>query len=195
MIEVPNIQDDPWNRVTTVHGFSADELVSSLQKSIRRGLVENAALVAYEMFATSPELEDHLWRRLEIISVEDVGFGRLDAPLLIHTINDFRLRASRDTADRVIFLIHAVRVLASSPKDRTSDEMATWVRQMVDSGEKLPYVPDVALDMHTRQGQEMGRGFRQWFTEGAQVANEIPDRDLTYRERILAILEAEGDMS
>jgi replication-associated recombination protein RarA len=191
MPKVPDISADPWNKVTTVHGFSADELVSSLQKSIRRGLIENAALVAYEMFATSPELEEHLWRRLEIISVEDVGFGRLDAPLLINTLNDFRLRAPRDTPDRVIFLIHAIRVLASSPKDRTSDEMATWVRHVVDGGEKLPQVPDVALDMHTRRGQEMGRGFTQWFTEGATVQNEIPNRDLTYRERVLAILVEE----
>jgi replication-associated recombination protein RarA len=193
MIKVPDIQNDPWNQVKTVHGFSADELVSSLQKSIRRGLVENAALVAYEMFLTSPELEDHLWRRLEIISVEDVGFGRIEAPLLIQTLNDFRQRTSRDTPDRVIFLVHAVRLLSSSPKDRTSDEMATWVRHAVDSGETLPEVFDVALDMHTRRGQEMGRGFLQWFTEGAQVANEIPNRDLTYRKRVLAILEQESD--
>jgi replication-associated recombination protein RarA len=192
-VRIPDISNDPWNKVQTVHGFSADELVSSLQKSIRRGLVENAALVAYEMFATSPELEEHLWRRLEIISVEDVGFGNLDAPLLVHTLNDFRQRASRDAPDRVIFLIHAVRVLASSRKDRTSDEMATWVRHAVDGGEKLPEVFDVALDMHTKRGQEMGRGFLQWFTEGARVENEIPDRDLTYRERVLAILEREDD--
>lgn len=192
-MKIPDIGDDPWNKVQTAHGFSADELVSSLQKSIRRGLVENAALVAYEMFATSAALEEHLWRRLEIISVEDIGFGNLDAPLLVHTLNDFRQRASRTTPDRVIFLIHAVRILASSQKDRTSDEMATWVRHAVDSGETLPEVFDVALDMHTKRGQEMGRGFMQWFTEGARVENEIPDRDLTYRERVLAILEREGD--
>jgi replication-associated recombination protein RarA len=192
-VKIPDIGDDPWNKVQTAHGFSADELVSSLQKSIRRGLVENAALVAYEMFATSAALEEHLWRRLEIISVEDIGFGNLDAPLLVHTLNDFRQRASRTTPDRVIFLIHAVRILASSQKDRTSDEMATWVRHAVDSGETLPEVFDVALDMHTKRGQEMGRGFMQWFTEGARVENEIPDRDLTYRERVLAILEREGD--
>lgn len=190
-MKLPDIEEDPWTRVQTPHGFAADELVSTLQKSIRRGLVENAALVAYEMFATSEALEDHLWRRLEIISVEDVGFGRLDAPVLIHTLNDFRLRASRDSADRLIFLIHAVRVLASSMKDRTSDEMANWTRHAVDSGEALPEVFDVALDMHTRRGQAMGRDFLHWFSEGAQVANEIPDRDLTYRKRVQEILERE----
>jgi replication-associated recombination protein RarA len=191
-MSVPNFQEDPWTRVQTVHGFAADELVSTLQKSIRRGLVENAALVAYEMFASGPEFEDHVWRRLEIISVEDVGLGRLEAPLLVHALDDFRRRATRESPDRLIYLIHAVRVLALSQKDRTSDEMANWVRQAVDGGAARPDVFDDALDMHTRRGQEMGRDFRHWFTEGARVENEIPDRDLTYRARILESLEREG---
>lgn len=190
-MQVPDLQHDPWTRVQSIHGFAADELVSALQKSIRRGLAENAALVAYEMFASGPELEDHVWRRLEIISVEDVGFGNLDAPVLIRTLNDFRHHVPRESADRLIYLIHAVRVLAASPKDRTSDEMANWVRRAVESGEASPEVFDVALDMHTRRGQEMGRDFSHWFSEGAQVSNEIPDRDLTYRKRVQALLERE----
>jgi hypothetical protein len=35
-----------------------------LQKSIRRGLLENALLVGYEMFRTGPEAERMLWERL-----------------------------------------------------------------------------------------------------------------------------------
>jgi replication-associated recombination protein RarA len=188
-LNAPEAQQDPWTRVQTVHGFAADELISALQKSIRRGMVENAALVAYEMFISSPELEDRAWRRLEIISVEDVGFGNRDAPLLIHALNEFRQRASREVADRFIYLVHAVRVLAASQKDRTTDEMANWVRQAVDRGEARPEILDVMLDMHTRRGQAMGRDFRHWFTEGAKVENEIPDRDLAYRNRLLAMLD------
>src|SRR5262249_36258759 len=59
----PHLVDplDPWTLVETAHGFRADELISTFQKSIRRGLVENAALVAYELYVTSAELEEHLW--------------------------------------------------------------------------------------------------------------------------------------
>ena len=191
-MESPKVERDPWTRVQTVHGFWADELVSALQKSIRRGLVENAALVAYEMYASGEACEDQVWSRLQIISVEDVGFGNLQAPLLIHALDDFRRRASRQTADRLIYLVHAVRALALSQKDRTSDEMATWVRQAVERGEAQPDVFDVALDMHTRRGREMGRDFRHWFAEGARVENEIPDRDLTYRRRLEASLDRPG---
>lgn len=188
-MQVPDVAADPWAERQSANGFAADELVSALQKSIRRGMVENAALVAYEMFASGEEFEDKVWSRLEIISVEDVGFGRLDAPMLIHALDDFRRRAERESPDRLIYLIHAVRVLALSAKDRTSDEMTTWVRQAVDRGEARPEIVDDMIDMHTKRGQELGRDFRHWFTQGAVVANEIPDRDLTYRRRLLALLD------
>src|SRR3954451_6300350 len=146
----PDVQADPWGAVQTKHGFAADELISALQKSIRRGLVENAVLVAYELFASGPEFEDHVWRRLEIISVEDVGLGRPDAPVIVRTLEEFRRAAARESPDRLIYLVHAVRLLALSPKDRTSDEMATWVRRVVDEGLARPEVLDDMLDMHTR---------------------------------------------
>jgi hypothetical protein len=46
---------------------------------------------------------------------------------------------------------------------------------------------DVVLDVHTRRGQLMGRGLRHFLAEGALVENEMPDRDLTYRRRLLAL--------
>ncbi|HEY7032692.1 MAG TPA: hypothetical protein VH482_15220 [Thermomicrobiales bacterium] len=194
-MNVPDKNQDPWAGVPTVHGFAADELISTLQKSIRRGMAENAALVAYEMFASGPEFEDVVWRRLQIISVEDVGFGRVEAPVLIQTLNEFRQEAARESPDRLIFLIHAVRALALSPKDRTSDEMATWVREATNAGEAKPDVFDDAIDMHTARGQDLGRGFIHWFTQGARVENELPNRDQTYRQRVLDLLERQGHTS
>ncbi len=185
--------EEPWAGVPTAHGFMADELISSLQKSIRRGLVENAVLVAYELFASGAEFEDQIWRRLEIISVEDVGMGRPDAPVIVRTLEALRRAAARESPDRLIYLVHAVRLLALSPKDRTSDEMANWVRQVVDEGTARPEIFDDALDMHTRRGQELGRDFLHWFTNGARVENELPDRDTTYRSRILDLLRRDQD--
>ncbi len=82
-VELP---PDPWQRTTTEHGFAADEVISALQKSLRRGLLDNALLLGWEMFATSPELEEKLWARLCVISVEDVGFGNRDCPMLVETL-------------------------------------------------------------------------------------------------------------
>jgi replication-associated recombination protein RarA len=184
-MEPPGDEGDPWAGVATAHGFAADELVSTLQKSIRRGLLENALTVAYELYCSSPELEEYLWRRLEVIAVEDVGFGRIDAPAIVDALSRMRERVPRPRGDRFLFAAHAVRLLATSVKDRTSDELANWAALSVESGERLPEVPDVALDMHTRRGRELGRGLEHFLREGALVENELPDRDLTYREWLL----------
>lgn len=183
---------DPWTRVETIHGFRADELISTLQKSIRRGLDENAALVAYELYATSAELEEHVWRRLEVISVEDVGLANPQAAVLVNALYAMHRRVDRTYGDRFLFLVHAVRVLAGSTKDRSTDEMANWIKRVVDSGARAPEVPDVAYDMHTRRGRELGRGILHFLHEGAIVEPEWTDRDRTYRERLLALLEADA---
>ena len=48
---------DPWQFATTKNGYHADEVISALQKCIRRGLEEEASMFAYELYLTSPELE------------------------------------------------------------------------------------------------------------------------------------------
>jgi hypothetical protein len=101
-------------------------------------------------------------------------------------------RFERSAGDRFLFVLHAVRLLATSTKDRTTDELANVVRGQVDRGERLPEVPDVALDMHTARGRELGRGLTHFLREGALVENELPGRDQTYREQLLAGL-GEGD--
>ncbi len=187
---VPNFKDDPWTRVRTVHDLPADEVISSLQKEIRRGNTENAALLAYEMLSTSAEMEEYLWGRLQVISVEDVGYGNLNAPILIETLYQMHFRIARPRGDRYLFAIHAVRVLCQSQKERGSDDLNNWVNQAIEQKGVLPVIPDYAIDMHTRRGQEMGRDYFHFLMEASKVMPEMPDRDFTYRDRLL---EALGD--
>ena len=91
--------NDPWVNVVTRHGFAADEVISALQKEIRRGNCENAVLLAYEMLTSSPALEEMLWLRLQVISVEDIGWGDLQAPVLINALYDLHgFQKERDGA-------------------------------------------------------------------------------------------------
>lgn len=175
---------DPWADVKTINGLPADEVISTLQKSIRRGLLENALLIAQEMSATSPEMEDYLWARLTVISVEDVGLGARDMPLLIETLYQQHLRFPYGVHDRFLFVAHAIRLLATAQKDRTSDEMTNWVKGVSKAGQ-LPELPDFAIDMHTRRGQAMGRNEMHFLTEAARVENEIPNRDKTFFDRLI----------
>jgi replication-associated recombination protein RarA len=156
-----------------VNGFAVDELRSVLQKSIRRGLVEEAALAAYELFTNGLETEELLWRRLEIIATEDVGFGMLNAPAVIEALYAQATRML-DRGDRWIYCAHAVRLLASAPKDSMSMELAGWTRAVVERGERKPVVEDYMLDLHTRRGVEMGRDLAHWWNHGARLRNRIP---------------------
>ncbi len=186
---VPHHSADPWTRVRTLHDLPADEVISALQKEIRRGNTENAALLAYEMLITSPEMEEYLWGRLQVISVEDVGYGNLNAPILVETLYQMHFRIPRPRGDRYLFAIHAVRVLCKSEKERGSDELLGWIVRAVEQDGRLPAIPDYAIDMHTRRGQEMGRDYQHFLTEASKVAPEMPGRDRTYLDRLLATLK------
>ncbi len=189
------LERDPWVDVKTFHGYPADQLISALQKEIRRGHEENAVFIAYEMVITSPALEDKLWQRLMVISVEDVGFGEPNAPVLLNALYQMVQAFDRSLGERKLFAVHAVRYLCKCQKDRSSDEMIVWTKLAFERGAVRPEIPDYALDMHTAEGQKMGRGMRHFFEVGTQLHPELPDRDLTYRTRIMDILNVSHDQA
>ena len=182
---------DPWTRVRTVNDLPADEVISALQKEIRRGRVENAAAVAFEMVSTSPELERKLWDRLLIISAEDVGLSDPMAPVVVEALERISHRWERAEGDRTLVAIHAVRYLATRKKERASDELTNWMRAGFADGSLRPEIPDYAIDMHTARGQQQGRGLRHFYEEGAKVLPEADDRDRTWQERLRAQLDAD----
>ena len=163
---------DLWSRATSVNGYPFDELRSVLQKSIRRGWIEEAVIAAYEFFASGAEAEEVLWRRLEIIAIEDVGFGLIEAPAILEALNAQRLRMV-DRGDRWMYSVHAVRLLATAKKDNTTMELATWAQFVVARGERRVEVQDFQVDMHTRRGAAMGRDVKHWWTEGAKLENRL----------------------
>ena len=185
---------DPWQRTTTEHGFPADEVISALQKCLRRGMLDNVLLLGWEMYLTGPEMEEMLWSRLCVVAVEDIGLGNPQAPILVETLYQQHQRYQRPSGDRFLFAAHAIRVLASSSKDRTSDDMVNWAKQIMALGERLPEIPDVALDMHTGRGQQMGRDYRFFMEEASRVMPEINDKDQKYRDWIIKALD-EGRIS
>jgi replication-associated recombination protein RarA len=179
-----------WHSRQTRHDFPADEVVSALQKEIRRGHTDNAAFLAYELLTTSEAAEAELWQRLQVISVEDIGYGQVDAPILVYTLYQMHQNFTRQQGDRFLFAIHAVRYLCGCTKDRSSDELLNWIKHAMDTDGQRPVIPDHALDMHTAAGRQRGRGLRHFLEEGAQVEPELVERDQRYRERLLALLDA-----
>lgn len=176
-----------WAEATTKHGLAVDEVVSGLQKAIRRSMTELACRYAYELYTSSPLLLEKLWSRLLTISVEDVGFGNLDAARHLYTLNQMRKEYAYDDPDQPMYFIHAIRILCASEKDRSSDFLKNIIIKTAAMGE-VPEIIDIALDKHTKRGKAMGRDSRHFFEEGSKV---IPQAqvDNDYRERYGEILK------
>ena len=178
---------DPWQKITTRNGYEADEVISALQKCIRRAKEEEACMFAYELYISSPELEEKMWRRLLTISVEDIGMGNPMAAVIVNNL--FQMRKNFDYADgdRPMYFIHAIRYLAQCEKDRSSDLLKNICIKSFAMG-KFPEIPDVALDKHTRRGQEMGRDSFHFLHDASKV---IPQAEINnnYKERYEEILK------
>lgn len=184
--------DDRWDDVVTVGGLAADEVISTLQKSIRRSQTENAVLCAYQLWASGEELETLLWDRLHVIAAEDVGFGRPQAIVEIAALQAATRRFSRTSHDRFLLTVHAVRILSEAPKDRSSDELVSWIRHRAESG-ALPEVFDAALDMHTRRGREMGRDLQHFLLDGARTTRPAVRREDRWRRLLFEATGIDAD--
>lgn len=178
---------DPWARTKTRNGLNGDEVISALQKSIRRGKERDACEFAYEMYITSPQFEEKLWRRLLAISVEDIGMGNTNAPIFIHSLNQMRKEFQYNEADRAMFFVHAIRYLCQCEKDRSSDLLKNIVIKNFAMG-YVPEIPDIAFDKHTTRGKKMGRGSEHFLNEASIV---IPQKkvDNHYKEEYAELLK------
>lgn len=173
---------DPWANIQSRNGIPGDELVSMLQKSIRRGMEDNALAAAYEMYVTSPQFLEKLWRRLLVISVEDIGFGDPDISGRVLTLYRISKEFPYTDGDQPIFFMHAIRALCRCKKERTTDNIKNQIIKGWEHGQK-PEVPDYAYDMHTRKGRAMGRDEMHFLTEASRVVPQMEGEEI---ERIHA---------
>lgn len=175
---------DPFENVMTRHGLRADEVISSLQKSIRRADEDTAIRCGYEMHVTSIEMEHYLWRRLTVISVEDIGFGEPTAPILIQTLKtmreDFPYTLS---GSRALFLFQAIRYLCKCSKERSSDTIKTIVIEEYKRGQyaKIPTEYDI-YDWHTKKGREQGTNYLDFLEKYTDVTPFMDKYDPELKE-------------
>jgi hypothetical protein len=183
-------------RLRTKHNYDAYEVVSALQKCIRRGLEEDALYWAYELAKSDSKSYSWLWQRLKIIASEDVGPANFAMPILI----DVLYRNWQKKKDNDLWYTNAVIALARSPKSRivdnairmllTKDALGRWGNAPIPEEcvveanlerAKEPTcfdkkIPGFAMDMHTPAGKRYGLGMKDFYEEGAKLVNcTLPD--------------------
>ncbi len=165
------------DQVLTKNDYDAFECMSALQKSIRRGLEAEAMFWALELEGLNPSW---LWKRLMIITTEDIGPADPHMPVLIKTLWDTynsMKEMAKGKAPECHILGHAVLVLCRAKKSHESMYLpmtVSWWRRYLDWRIEIP---DWALDLHTRRGKKKGRGRNHWYSEGFRLFNKATIED------------------
>src|SRR4030067_2441993 len=147
-------KDGNYEPPKTHNGYYLDEVISALQKEIRRGKEYEAVFWAVELESFNPTA---LWNRLRVIVSEDVSIAEPHAPLLIAGLKEAYdyAKKSENSASR-LFFVHAVLLLARSRKCRIVDDLVVTVYGNIKFNHQLLPMPDYAIDMHTKRGRQKG---------------------------------------
>lgn len=168
-------------RLKTQGNYDLFEVISALQKSVRRGLEKEALYWSMELL---PRYEAYLWRRLRIIASEDIGIANPSLIVLIQTLSDqyFELRKRGDMGC-LLMLSNSILLMCRSKKSRIADHFICQMIQEREQGILHLEIPNFGLDMHTRKGKALKRGLQHFKEHGAKLNN----KDLTihdpYEER------------
>lgn len=158
LIKVPKENEDEKLRksrgfeLKTKNGYRLDEVVSALQKAIRRGQEEKALFFAYEM--VNAGFVAYFWRRMSVISLEDIGLADPNAIILMNNLAQSNERVNRNGFVETFHPTMAVLYLCRSPKSREVDYSNEWVYIKRDLGWRGE-VSVEALDEHNLRGREL----------------------------------------
>jgi len=135
----------------TLHFYSIDEVLSALQKAVRRGHARNAAFWAGELHVSG--LTSIAITRLLIMTVEDVGISSPYAPFLAAAAKSLLLRMPDQAATseheatlktsvapppHLVLVCGLARWIASLPKTRTSNTLACFQRAKAEETRRCP---------------------------------------------------------
>jgi replication-associated recombination protein RarA len=165
--------------VTTRNGHPLGEVASAFQKSVRRGLEDEALHWGVELDTSN--FSEYAWKRMRIMASEDVGMAEPYLPATIFALyqNWLDQRKKRDLkhGPERLFLVHAILLLVRAKKSRIVDHaLITYYGNHAKRD-----IPDYALDKHTGTGRRLGRGVAHFFDEGIHLEN-MADLDDPYRE-------------
>lgn len=170
--------------IRTPGGYLCGEVASALQKCIRRGLEEDALFWATELDLAG--FGEYVWKRLRIITSEDVGLASPGLAAEIRSLYDNWVDQRKKKDERHgperLFLVHAVFLLSRAPKSRMVDHALIVLYEGTRSPRKIP---DFALDRHTARGRKMRRGWGHFWDEGATLGKEPLDDNWKHAAKII----------
>jgi hypothetical protein len=155
-------------QLLTKNGYDAFEVLSAMQKSIRRWLTKESIYRAFEMLGSekSKDYSVRLWKRLCVCIVEDCD--RNDAIPEINSLREmyfFVKKSWSDSSEWLLFVCRAVEILCSSWKWRD-----TTFRCLLNDTIPKMEIPEFALDPHTYRGKQKRK--KEWKTRKDRVIEQ-----------------------
>lgn len=181
--------------ITTQKGYNGSEVISALQKCVRRGMEDDALFWAVELYESG--YAEWCWKRLRIMSSEDIGLAEPNISSEIWALYQMFVLSAKNKEDKAepqrLFLTHAVFKLCRAKKSRLID----WA--LIFAWLKHPYrkqeIPDVALDKHTARGRLFKRGWFHFFEEGSKLIIHEPQiSEAEYKELAREAISNKGDI-
>ena len=169
----------------TENGYVLGERASALQKSIRRGLEEEAMFWALELYT---KYMNYTWKRLQIIASEDIGLADPMAAVLVNSLWESHERIRKQSKGDVdpVLLGHAVLYLSRAPKSRVQDEFTNVLLKKRENGDRRP-IPNMAYDKHTAYGRSLGHGETHFWKEASKLENEVEIPGKKYRDEAIGL--------
>ncbi len=183
-IEEQKLEKSHGFELITKNGYKLDEVVSALQKEIRRGNELMAKYWALEMNESG--YWRYCFRRMMVISGEDVGLANPEAMILISST--FSALLAQERIKKVFHIDNNVIgfmaiYLARSLKSRHTDYLGGVILKQKERGWK-PEIPIYAIDGHTQKGRDLGKSDYDFFKDGCLIKNKkhIGGEDTVKRE-------------
>lgn len=168
-------------QLKTKRNYLLSEVRSALQKTIRRGEIENSMYWACELYDSG--FEKYLLYTLATISAEDIGHY---SPALYSAINSTislwysifldRKKAKQRTEIRPA-IGSIIVMMTTAKKTRIADDAYMYVAIAREQGMFLD-IPDVAVDEHTARGKNLQRSSRFWVRQASKIYPRVTSKEL-----------------
>ena len=178
-------------------GAAFDEVISGIQKCIRRRMEREALVLAQEMFDNG--YHGAVGRRLMLIACEDIGMVNTEVVAQVHSLCTGYLVAKKESPSgkvEPLALYMAIMLLARSPKNRECDaaQILTVARMKAGADSAAQVISEnegVIVDSHTQRGRVH---LEKQAEETGQPYEDVAMREfLTVGARLIPHVEVNGD--
>lgn len=157
-------------QLLTKHNYDFYCVASAFQKSIRRGIEDDAMYWAAELYDSN--YRDYAWKRIIVMASEDVGLGEPSCIVQIMALKQAyeEFKRMKDYGAMKLPYVQAVLCLVRSRKSRYCDHAITVYWSKIETERKE--FPDYVYDKHTYRGKyELKRGLEHFYSDASLICN------------------------